>query len=125
MLQVHNLDARRAKRILLTQALIASLTVFVAFAFGWTVGVSALLGGGTAVLANVLFAARVFGRYEARNPASLVARLYGAELFKLLFIVLVFAAAFTWIKPLNIVALFGAFLVVQVLPLLLANRVAP
>jgi ATP synthase protein I len=121
---MHNLDARRAKRILVTQAVCTLLVAGAATAYSLLAGFSALLGGVTATAANALFAAWVFGRYQAQEPGKLVARFYGAELLKLLFIALAFAAAFIWVKPLSVLALFGAFLVVQVLPPLLANRVA-
>jgi F0F1-type ATP synthase assembly protein I len=53
-----------------------------------------------------------------------VARFYGGEVIKIVAIVAVFAAAMKGLDDLNPVALFGSFLVVQVLPPLLANRVA-
>lgn len=121
---MHNLDARRAKRILLTQAAATLLLAAAATAYSLAAGMSALLGGLIATVANALFAVAVFGRYEAQEPGRLVARFYGAELLKLLVTALAFAAAFVWLEQLNVVALLGAFLLVQVLPPLLANRVA-
>jgi ATP synthase protein I len=121
---MHQPDTSRAKRILLLQAAVALLVAAVGAAFGLAAGLSALIGGGTAAAANTLFATGVFGPYEARRPGRIVARFVGAELFKLFFIVTVFAAVFAWAKPVSVVVLLGAFLVVQVLPLLLANWVA-
>lgn len=84
----------------------------------------ALIGGAAAFLGSALFAVWVFGRYSAGEPGQIVARFYGGELLKIIVIVAVFAAAMKGLQDLNPVALFGAFLVVQVLPPLLANRVA-
>ncbi len=116
-----NLDVRRAKRILLIQTAVTLAVGVAASIFSWLAGLSALLGGAIATFANALFAAWVFGRYQAQEPGNLVFRFYGAELFKLLFIALAFAMVFVWVKPVNLVALFGAFLLVQVLPPMLAR----
>ena len=124
MMRVHNRDVRRATRILLTQVGIAVLAAAIGLIYARPVGLSAMIGGGTAVVANTLFATGIFGPYQAQRPGKLVARFYGAELLKLLFIVSAFAAAFAWVKPLSVWALIGAFLMVQVLPLLLVNRLA-
>jgi ATP synthase protein I len=84
----------------------------------------ALIGGAAAALGTALFAVWVFGRYSAREPGQIVARFYGGEVIKIVAIVAVFGAAMKGLDDLNPVALFGAFLVVQVLPPLLANRIA-
>jgi len=122
---MHNLDVHRAKQILKVQLLtwlavgLAALVVDVATAR------DALIGGAAAVLGSAVFAFWVFGRYSAKEPGQIVARFYGGELIKIIAIVAVFAAAMKLLgENLNPVALFGAFLVVQVLPPLLANRIA-
>lgn len=117
-----NLDRRRAKRILLIQVVMTLAAALVALAFGRLDGLSALLGGAIATLANALFAVWVFGRYQAQDPGKLLFRFYGAELVKLLFIALAFAVVFAWVKPVSLIALFGAFLLVQVLPPMLAQE---
>ena len=109
---------------MVTQALVAALVTILASAYSRTAALSALAGGGAASLAIAIFAGGVFGPYRADKPGRLVARFYGAELLKLLTVLLIFGAAFAWIEPLEPLVLFGAFLLVQVLPLLLANRVA-
>jgi ATP synthase protein I len=117
-----NLDVRRAKRILLIQSATTLVVAAGAVLFGWLAGLSALFGGMIATVANALFAVWVFGRYRAQDPGNLAFRFYGAELFKLLFIALAFALVFVWLKPVSLVALFGAFLLVQVLPPMLAHK---
>ena len=100
------------------------LAAAVALYLSRTAGISALIGGATATVANAVFAIGVFARYRAQEPGKLVARFYGAELLKLLIVALAFGVVFAWVKPLHIVALFSAFLVVQIVPPMLVNRVA-
>ena len=121
---MQNLDARRAKRILVAQAVATLIVTLVGLIFGPRVGFFALIGGATATIANALFALWVFGRYRAGEPGKLVTQFYGGELLKLAFIVAAFAAVIIWLDPLSPLALFGAFFVVQVFPPLLANRIA-
>ena len=119
---MQNSDARRAKRILIAQAVATLLVTLVGLIFGLRVGFFALIGGATATVANALFAFWVFGRYQAGEPGRLLAQFYGGELIKLSFVIAVFAAVIVWLDPLSPLALFGGFLFVQVIPMLLANR---
>ncbi|MCB1724453.1 MAG: ATP synthase subunit I [Chromatiaceae bacterium] len=121
---MHDLDARRAKRILIAQAVATLVVTLIGLMLGLRVGLFALIGGATATIANALFAYWVFGRYRAAEPGKLVGQFYGGELIKLAFVAAAFAAAIIWLDPLSPLALFGAFFVVQVLPPLLANRIA-
>ena len=121
---MHNLDARRARRILVTQAATTLVVALAGLVFGLREAVFALIGGGIALIANALFAFWVFGRYRANEPGKLVSQFYGGELLKLGFVALAFAAVILLSDGLSPVAVFGAFFVVQVLPPLLANRVA-
>jgi ATP synthase protein I len=121
---MQNLDARRAKRLLFAQAAATLVVTLLGLMFSPRAGLFAFVGGATATLANALFAYWVFGRYRAGEPGRLVAQFYGAEIIKLGFIAAAFAAVIIWLDPLSPVALFGAFFVVQVLPPLLANRIA-
>ena len=121
---MHNLDAHRAKRILVAQAVVTLVTTLVGLIFGPREGLFALTGGMIALAANGLFAFWVFGRYSAGEPGKLVSQFYGGEFLKLGFIVLAFAAVIILADPISPLAFFGAFFVVQVIPPLLANRVA-
>jgi len=121
---MHNLDARRAKRILVAQAIATLVVTVIGMIFGPREGLFAFVGGATAATANALFAYWVFGRYRAGEPGKLVGQFYGGELLKLAFIALAFAAVVILLDPISPLALFGAFFVVQVLPPLLANRIA-
>jgi F0F1-type ATP synthase assembly protein I len=121
---MHNLDAHRARRILVTQAVTTLIVTLVGLLFGPHEGLFALIGGAIALIANALFAFWVFGRYRANEPGKLVGQFYGGELLKLGFVALAFAAVILLSDDPRPLALFGAFFVVQVLPPLLANRVA-
>jgi ATP synthase protein I len=72
-----------------------------------------------ATLANALFAYRIFVRYTAQEPGKLLARFYGAEILKLVLTGLLFAGVILWIKPLSVGALFGVFLLVQMMPIVI------
>jgi ATP synthase protein I len=119
-----SLDWRRVRRLLFFQsALVASATVAGAF-FGKWVALSAFLGGGIALSASAVFAFWVFAPYRAQQPGVLVTRFYVAEVGKLLLVASAFAVIFIWLKPLNIVALFVSFFLVQVLSPVLAHWLA-
>lgn len=118
------LDVRRAKRILLVQTAVTLIVGLAGLFFGTRTGLFALLGGVIATVGNALFAFWVFGHYRASAPGELLGRFYIGELIKLAFIAAAFVAAIVLLESLQPVALFGAFLVVQVLPPLLANRIA-
>ena len=121
---MQNLDARRAKRILVAQVVATLVVTLVGLFFGPLAALFAFLGGATATTANALFASWVFGRYRAGEPGKLLSQFYGGELIKLGFVAAAFAVVIIWADPLSPLALFGAFFVVQVLPPLLANRIA-
>lgn len=121
---MHDLDARRAKRILIAQAAATLIVTLIGLLFGPREGLFALIGGATALIANAVFAYWVFGRYRAAEPGKLVGQFYGGELLKLGFVALAFAAVIILSDALSPLAMFGAFFVVQVLPPLLANRIA-
>ena len=121
---MQNLDVRRAKSILKAQVVTMLVIALVVLLIDPLSARDALIGGAAAALGTALFAVWVFGRYSAREPGQIVARFYGGEVIKIVAIVAVFGAAMKGLDDLNPVALFGAFLVVQVLPPLLANRIA-
>ena len=113
-------DKRQAYRTLLAQlvtTLAAALILLIAA--DHVLAYSGLAGGLIATTANAFFAYRVFVRYTAQEPGKLLARFYGAELLKLVLAGLLFAGAILWIKPLSVGALFGAFLLVQIMPIVI------
>ena len=121
---MHNLDERRAKNILLAQISVAVIVALVAAVFDIRYARDAFIGGLATIIGTAVFAFWIFGPYSAKEPGQLVARFYGGEILKIFSIVIVFAIAMKKIDDLEPVALFTAFLIVQVLPPLLANRIA-
>lgn len=107
---------------MLFQTVVMLLATGVALVFGWTLAVSVFVGGLASLLPNAVFAWQVFAPYRAQQPGQLVVRFYAAELVKLLFTALIFVAAFLWLTPINVAALFIAFFVVQVISPLLAHK---
>ena len=88
--------------------------------FDVVIGYSAIVGGAIAATANAYLAKRVFVDYRAQKPGLLVAQMYSAEITKLILVGALFAAAVTWIDPLSAGALFSMFLVVHLIPLIMA-----
>jgi len=121
---VRELDRRGLRRLLLIQLIATVVVATLAWAIQTQAGMSALVGGLASLAGNLLFAIWIFAPYKAQRPGSLVSRFYLAEIAKLVVIGLIFATAIIWLKPLNVVALFGSFFVVQVLSPLLAHSLA-
>ncbi len=83
---------------------------------------AAAFGAAACLFANWYFAFRVFQRYQARQPGRLLARIYGAELAKIAIALAVFGLALATLENPNPLALFGAYLAVQILPAVIAQR---
>jgi ATP synthase protein I len=119
---IGRLDRVQLKRLLQWQIAFALIAVLIALPFGTTALVSAAIGGGVCLLANWVFALRVFRRYRAQQPGELVMRMYGAEVVKVFLILASFSVAFMTLQDLNLPALLGTYFAVQVLPALFASR---
>lgn len=102
----------------LSATLVAALLLL---ALGRVHAWSGLLGGLIASLGSGVLALRVFVRYRAQEPARLLARFYRAELYKLVLTGFLFAGVIIWVKPLSAGALFGVYLLVQLVPLLVSH----
>jgi ATP synthase protein I len=86
----------------------------------WELAYSAFIGGLIATFANLYSARRIFAPYRAQRPDKLLKRLYGTEIKKFLLTLLMFVGAIAWIDPLSIPAMFGLYIGVQLVPLLVA-----
>ncbi len=115
------LDWQHLKRLLIIQSGLVFMAALAGMAVGQVAALSALLGGGIALGASALFAFLVFAPYRAQQPGVLVTRFYLAEVGKLLLVACAFAVIFIWVRPLNAVALFVSFFLVQVVSPLLAH----
>lgn len=112
----------QVKRVLRTQLIVGLLAIAVALPFGTPAALSVLIGAAVCLLANMVFAFWVFRKYQAQDAGMLVMRMYGAEIAKIVLILVLFAVAFATIEGLNLPALLGAYFAVQVLSPLFAAR---
>ncbi len=113
-------QAQVAGRIVLAQFILTLAFAAGALAFAQTTALSIIIGGGACTLATSLFAASVFGPYEARRPQALVGRIIGAEIGKLILVIGIFVFAFARVDDLNVPAMLAAYFAVQVLPAIIA-----
>ena len=119
---MHQANALQAKRILKVQAILGLIAVVIALPFGGLVAVSALIGAGSCLLANILFAVWVFRGYRAQEPERLLMRFYGAEIAKLVLLLGLFVAAFLTVKGINVPVLLAAYLMPQIASSLIAAQ---
>jgi ATP synthase protein I len=119
---MHQADALQAKRVLTVQAVLGAIAVALALPFGGLAAVSALIGAGSCLLANTLFAVWVFRGYRAQEPERLLMRFYGAEIAKLALLLGLFAVAFLTLEGINIPALLLAYVVTQIASSLIAAQ---
>lgn len=95
---------------------------------GRVAGYSALIGLGIGWLPNVYFARKAFRFGGARAAQAIVRSFYAGEAGKLIFTAVLFALAFAGVKPLEPLALFGVFVLTQLVswfaPLLVKKRIS-
>ncbi len=106
----------QAIRMVLAQLVTTILLSLLLFPVGWMVVISGLLGGGIVTLTSALFARKVFVPYRAQEPGLITSRFYAAEAQKLLLTAILFAILFIYLQSVNLVALFGIYIVVQFIP---------
>ena len=75
--------------------------------------ISTLAGGVAATAANGAAALLVFRRYKASETPVLMRRFFLAELSRLVLTIVFFLAVILWLKPLSIVAMLGAYLLIH------------
>jgi len=114
-------DARQTKGILIAQIALTPILTVVVSPFGLSLALSVLIGALVCLMANAVFAFRVFWHYRAQDPESLLARFYGAEFVKLSLALGLFVIVFTTVENVSLPALFAAYFAVQVLPVILAS----
>ncbi len=115
-------NARHAWQLFFSQLLVTLAAALVLIFPGWVHAWSGLIGGMISALASLFFGLRVFVHYRAEQPEKLLRQFFGAEFQKLLLTGFLFAGAILLVKPLSVWALFGVYLLVQILPALIAHR---
>jgi ATP synthase protein I len=113
--------------VLLAQLVVVLLAAVVLWQWrGVTTGYSGLLGGLIAWLPNMYFAHKAFRFTGARAAQAIVRSFYAGEAGKLILTAVLFALTFAAVKPLEALAVFGVFVLTQVVnwfaPLLMKIR---
>jgi ATP synthase protein I len=113
--------------VLLAQLVVVLLAAVVLWQWrGVTTGYSGLLGGLIAWLPNLYFAHKAFRFTGARAAQAIVRSFYAGEAGKLILTAVLFALTFAAVKPLEALAVFGVFVLTQVVnwfaPLLMKIR---
>lgn len=101
------------RRLLMVQLLVAVLFPLVMLPFGMNAALSAAAGGLASLIPNLYFAYRTFKYSGARSAQMILRSFYSGEAIKLVMTALIFAVVFKYLKTLNVAALFGGFIMVQ------------
>jgi ATP synthase protein I len=115
--------------VLLAQCVVFLLATLALWQWhGAVSGYSALCGGLIAWLPNVYFAWKAFRYTGARAAQAIVKSIYAGEAGKLILTAVLFALTFAGVKPLAPLAVFGVFLLTQLVswfaPLLMNIRLS-
>lgn len=87
---------------------------------GLVAAYSALAGGMIAVVANAFFAMRLFNDKVSWEPGALTATVYRGAVGKFILSVAMFFVAVVLLEPVNLLALFATYLLVQLSPVVFA-----
>ena len=90
---------------------VAIVLLYIDVWYAW----SGLIGGMISASVYTLTAHKIFVPYRAQNPVEVLARMFGAEIQKLLLTGAFFAVAIFTIHSLSVGALLGTYLFIQVL----------
>ena len=115
MLKVSTTQIKRIVFIQFAASLIAGL---LSLLINESWALSVLTGAMIASLSNAYFAWKVFSRQKETESAQILTTYYGAEVGKIILTVMLFVAAFNAIKPLNVVAMMGAYLIITLIPVI-------
>ncbi|MFF7707282.1 F0F1 ATP synthase subunit I [Pseudomonas sp. NPDC007930] len=113
--------------VLLAQLIVLLLAALVLWQWqGKVSGYSGLMGGLIVWVPNLYFAYKAFRYTGARAAQAIVRSFYAGEAGKMILTAVLFALAFAGVKPLAPLALFGCFLLTQMVswfaPLLMKTR---
>ena len=113
-------------RVVLTQLLVTSILSFVLLPLGRDMSLSALLGGLTCSIPNAYLLWKAFRYSGARSAQKIAKSFYQGEAGKFVLTATAFILIFTLVKPIEPLALFGAFFLVQMVnwftPMLIGRR---
>ncbi len=104
------------KKLLLIQFILSLFIGAVSGLLGYTEAVSAIAGGLIASLTNGYFAWKVFAKQQETESAQILSTYYRAEVGKIILTVMLFVFVFNTIKPLSVIALMSAYLLITMIP---------
>jgi ATP synthase protein I len=117
-----SIQSQSGRRILSGQFFLAVFTAVVLLPFfDLVTAYSALAGGMISVCANAFFATRLFSNAGSWQRDHIAASVYRGVIGKFLLTMVMFFLAVVLLKPLDVVALFAAYLWIQVSPVLIAG----
>ena len=101
-------------RVIVFQAVVTGLIgLLFLLTQGWVAAYSAWLGGLTALLPNVFFTYKAFQYFGARSIAVIIQSFWAGQMGKLILTAVLFAVLFLGVKPLNVLAVFIGYILVQ------------
>ena len=108
-----------AYRYLAAEAAVAAvIAIILLFSIDTTAAWSAVMGGAVFIAPNWVFTGVVFRHTEADSARSILHRFFIGEMLKIFITILLFAACFILVRPLNVIALFATFLAMMVINIL-------
>ena len=113
MMQLPHLRKPPVFRVIIAQAVITAVLFSVLFAVSFTSAISALLGGLICLVPNAYLVYRAFSHSGARAAKKIVNEFYKGEVGKFFLTACGFSLVFVLVRPLDAVALFSAFVLVQ------------
>ncbi len=106
-------DRTQAVRLLKWQLILALVLSAFALPFGGVAMISVILGTGIAIAGSLYFALQAFRHAGATQASQIVRSFFRGEAGKFVITVLLFAAVFVWVKPLQAGWLMTGFILEQ------------
>ena len=101
-------------RVITLQALASGLAGLLFWLIqGWIAAYSAWLGGLVALIPNVYFTYKAFQYYGARSVGVIVQSFWAGQIGKFILTAVFFAVLFLGVKPLDVLAVFVGYIMVQ------------
>lgn len=113
---MHKVSSTQIKKLVLLQFAFGFCISLCALLISQSLAISLLAGGMIASLANGYFAWKVFAKQQETESAQILSTYYRAEVGKIILTVMLFVFVINVIKPLNVIALMGAYLLITMIP---------
>ena len=113
---MQKLNGSHIRKLALLQFAFSFSISLCALVISQAMAVSLLAGGLIASFANGYFAWKVDAKPQETEPAQILSTYYRAEVGKIILTVMLFVFVINVIKPLNVIALMGAYLLITMIP---------